>query len=250
MASRFVYHDPAANHYRYAHEADFLRLEMLVAAGGVYADMDTLFVNPIPPELFEKPFVIGREQDFQASPGAPPQPSICNALLMSEPDSKFGRLWLERMSSAFDGTWSAHSCQLPQQLSAEHPDLVHIEPQRSFFHHACTIEGIRMLFEGCDPDLEGIYSMHLWHHLWAPWWRRDFTRFHEGRLTETYIRRADTTYGFASSRFLDAKNTVRVPIRRAVSPYITALDYWSTRAGLRALSLRSQWTSWLRSVLR
>jgi hypothetical protein len=243
VASRFEYQDRAADYYRYAHESDFLRLEKLVALGGVYADMDTLFVNPIPAALFEKPFVLGKEQEFQINRDAAPQPSLCNALMMSEPGSKFGQLWLEQMSSAFDGSWSAHSCQLPQQLSIGHPRWVHIEPRRSFFHHACTVEGIRMLFEGCDPDLEGIYSMHLWHHMWAPWWRRDFTRFHEGRLTEEYVRRAETTYGFVANRFLEPNDSVPVPARRAVSVDVPAFDYWSTRAGLRVMSMRSQWAS-------
>ena len=45
----------------YAHEADFLRLDILLAHGGVYADMDTLFVREYPDPWFEESFAIGEE---------------------------------------------------------------------------------------------------------------------------------------------------------------------------------------------
>ena len=41
--------------YRYAHHADFIRLDALIEHGGVYADIDTIFVRPFPDELFETP---------------------------------------------------------------------------------------------------------------------------------------------------------------------------------------------------
>src|SRR5580658_5080856 len=47
--------------YRYAHHADFVRLDALIEHGGVYADMDTIFLRPFPDDLFDEPFVIGRE---------------------------------------------------------------------------------------------------------------------------------------------------------------------------------------------
>ena len=47
--------------YRYAHHADFVRLDALIEYGGIYADIDTVFVNPFRPDLFERPFVIGAE---------------------------------------------------------------------------------------------------------------------------------------------------------------------------------------------
>src|ERR1022692_1554720 len=47
--------------YRYAHHADFIRLDALIEHGGIYADIDTIFVRDIPAELLAAPFVIGRE---------------------------------------------------------------------------------------------------------------------------------------------------------------------------------------------
>src|SRR2546427_163563 len=36
--------------YLYAHHADFIRLDALIEHGGVYADIDTLFLRPCPDE--------------------------------------------------------------------------------------------------------------------------------------------------------------------------------------------------------
>lgn len=202
LVSRQRYSERLINFFRYAHHSDFIRLEKLVEHGGVYADMDTLFVNPLPPRLFEQPFVLGREDDVYDARTQSYRPSLCNALMMAEPGAEFGRIWQSRMAEAFDGTWSNHSCLLPQQISEESPALIHIEPPRSFYKHMCNPQGLKTLFEQCDPDFEDVYSMHMWNHLWASRWRRDFSDFHMGRLTEPFIREADTTYNIAARRFL------------------------------------------------
>jgi hypothetical protein len=106
------------------------------------------------------------------------------------------------MPDALDGTWSAHSCFLIHALSEAHPELVHLEPRESFYKHMWTREGLHTLLEGLDPDTEGVYSMHLWSHLWWSRKRKDFTRFHAGRLTERFVRNVDTTYNVIARRFL------------------------------------------------
>jgi hypothetical protein len=198
FVSGFAYANPAVARYRYAHQSDFIRLEKVLEHGGVYADIDTLFVNPFPDRLFSESFVLGREGDVVPSPGEPAEPSLCNALIMSEPGAEFGRRWLEEMPLAFDGTWSRHSTLLPERLRQRHPDLVRVEPQRTFYKHAWTREGLGTLLEGLDRDFTGVVSMHLWSHLWWARGRRDFSSFHAGRLTERRVARVDTTYNVAA----------------------------------------------------
>jgi hypothetical protein len=185
--------------YRYAHETDVVRLEILEREGGVYADIDTLFVAPLPDALYGEPFVLGREADVEG------EPSLCNALLMATPGADFARLWHGRIDGAFDGaSWSAHSTLLPARLHAAHPELAHVEPPRSFYPHMWSADGLRTLFEEDDPaSLEGAYSTHLWAHLWWSSRRRDFSRFHAGLLTEDYVRAGRTTYARAALPFLD-----------------------------------------------
>jgi hypothetical protein len=202
FVSRYRYRDRFTARYRYAHHADFVRLQVLCRHGGVYADLDTIFVNPLPEPLFEESFVIGREPDVVDQRTGRLEPSLCNAFLMSEPGAPFAMLWLDEIEATFDGSWSAHSTLLPERLRRQHPRLLHVEPPRSFYKHSWTREGIRGLLESRDTDFEGVYSLHLWAHLWWLRRRRDLSSFNAPRLTEEYVRRGETTYAIAARPFL------------------------------------------------
>jgi hypothetical protein len=188
--------------WTYAHEADFLRLSILLDAGGVYADMDTLFVEPLPAHLFAKPFVIGEEAPLPGADGVL-RPSLCNALLLAPPGATFARRWLEATARVFDGTWSRHSCQEAVRLWADAPGDVHVVPQPYFYKHAATPRGVRTLLESFDPDVASVCSLHLWAHLWWDAWRTDFTTLHAASIDEDYVRTRKTTYAVLARRFLD-----------------------------------------------
>ena len=188
----------------YAHQADFVRLQVLASNGGVYADMDTLFVRKLRAELFSERFVIA-EEDLVTSPREPaPELLLCNAFLMSARDSMFARAWLDRMYQVFDGTWNRHSSDEAARLSRVMPGEVRVVPTRHHYRFPCTPEGIRTLLQGIDTDLEDVYSVHLWAHMWWSPLRTDITTFHKGLLTEQFIRTVDTTYNLIARRYLDA----------------------------------------------
>jgi hypothetical protein len=186
----------------YAHHSDFLRLKILLEHGGVYADMDTLFVNPLPVYLFDQQFVLGEERPVEREPGGAPMPSLCNALIMAAPGAEFARLWLKRMYQVFDGTWNRHSCQEAARMWETATAPLYVAPEHFFYKHGWTPEGIHALFEGLDADFSQVYSMHLWSHLWWDEWRTDFTTFCAGMLTEEHIRQVDTTYNVVARRYL------------------------------------------------
>jgi hypothetical protein len=195
--------------YRYAHHADFVRLDALIEHGGLYADIDTVFVRPLPDELYDAPFVIGQEDPVRDERTGQTRPSVCNALLLGEPGSAFARAWRAGMGAALDGTWSNHSGFLARSLADGMPDDVRVVPREAFFPASFTAEGIRSLFEGDDLDTSRSYSVHLWSHLW---WRRertDFTRVHAGQLTADHIRSVDTSYN------------------RLARPFVPDLDLWT-----------------------
>lgn len=203
VAQNFKFKNRAQRAYSYAFHSDFIRLEKLVEHGGVYADLDSIFVNNMPNRFFSYPFVLGREIDFYDQTTKQARASLCNAFIMSQPGAEFGKLWLRQMGDSWDNQLlTKHSTLLPYELSRQYPELVQIEPQRSFFHHSYTPEGIRRLFEGCDRDVHDIYSLHLWSHLWWSRWRRDFSSFHAGKLTEDFIRNVDTTYNILARPYL------------------------------------------------
>jgi hypothetical protein len=93
---------------------------------------------------------------------------------------------------------------LPFRLSQEHPEWIHVEPPRSFFHFGYHSAGLRSIFKRRVQDLDGIYSIHLWSHCWWDATTRHSARFHAQRLTPAYIRHANTTYAAISRQFLPA----------------------------------------------
>lgn len=201
--SSFLYTDPGIGQYRYAHLSDIARLEILIKYGGIYADIDTLFINKLPESFFEHKFVMGREKvDWTTVAAREAGGSLCNAWMMGMPGSEFAKLLLARTYETFDGTWSAHSTFLPYRLSREHPDWIHVEPQRSFFFYDWTREGIRGIFEKSLPNLDNVYSIHLWSHMWWDRKRIDFSYFHAGRLTPEYIRFSKSAYAELARPFL------------------------------------------------
>jgi hypothetical protein len=187
--SNYRYRDPTLNQYRYAHLADVARLEILLSEGGVYADIDTLFLRPFPTHWREKAFILGQEK---LPPGA--TGSLCNAWIASSPGAEFGRLWLEGMAQAFDGGWSNHSTLLPFELWRKHPELIDVQPETAFYALDYSPHGIDDLFLRSVPLPKNAYSLHLWNHLWFAPQRRDFSHFHSGRLTIDYVAHANTTY--------------------------------------------------------
>ena len=186
----------------YAHHSDFVRLDALIEQGGVYADIDTLFVRPFPDEWFAEQFVIGHEDPIRDQLTDELRPSLCNALLLSAPDSEFARTWRSEMAGALNGTWSNHSTLLPYELSRRLPGSVRVEPLRSFFAYGPSRHGLASLFERDEPDTDGIYSLHLWSHLWWDAARRDLSDVHAGQLTPEYVRTSESTYARLARPFL------------------------------------------------
>lgn len=176
----------------YAHHADVIRLEVLVAEGGIYADIDTLFVAPVPAYYDGEPFVIGEEEvGAEARRGGR---SLCNAFMAAQPGSAFARRWLERIRLVFDGTWSRHSCTEAALLAGERPGEVTVLSAVPHAYFPATREGLADLFARNVELPDAVVSIHWWEHLWWSPLRRDFTTFDNASLTEDYVRGADTTF--------------------------------------------------------
>lgn len=222
-ATSHVYEDAGIAAFRYAHVADFLRLEILIAEGGIYADMDSLFLQPFPKHWHSLSCIMGRERP-PAVRGV--DGSLCNALILAEPGAPFCRLWLEQMTEAFDGSWSNHSTILPYRLAQARPEFIHVEPEASFFALDWTSEGLDALFLRHTALPGTAYSLHLWSHLWFDAGRRDFSLFRGDLLTVDYLAFAQTTYARHARAFMPEGAE---PSRRR---------YLSQRATLAAHQLR------------
>ncbi len=203
----FRYDDPVVQRYSYAHQADFIRLDVLAEHGGLYADIDTLFVAPPPPALWEARCVIGREADVVDSRTGRSRPSLSNALVMAEPGATFVEQWRAEIADAMDGTWAAHSCFLAEDLSRRlestgRSDDVRVEPERTFHAFPPSPDGLHRLLVERETDLDAIVSVHLAAHLWWEEDRRDFSAVHALQIDEAWIRAGSSTYAAAARRFL------------------------------------------------
>jgi len=188
--------------YRYAHHSDFVRLDALIESGGFYADIDTLFVRPFPAEFFAEKFVMGREDDVRDELTGVVRPSLCNALLLSAPRSLFAVTWRRTAAGALDGTWSNHSTLLPYELSEKLPGAVRVEPRGSFYEYGPNSDDLARLLERPGDAPPGLFTIHLWAHLWWAAERRDFSSMHAGLLDEEFVRSVDTTYNVLARPFL------------------------------------------------
>lgn len=272
VVNEYEYADPELRPLRYAHLADFVRLDQLIEYGGVYADIDTLFLKPIPEEYFDASFVIGREPDVFDAETQTGTPSLCNALLMSEPQAPFAIAWRDGMEDAFDGTWSNHSTLLPARLSEQHPDWVRVVDQDVFYSVAPSPTALFCLFEDDGPSRNQFppeaCSIHLWEHLWRDEGRQDFSMFHLGLLSEEYVRSGRTMYAAHAAAYLpppsppaapqakpwlpEAKEWLRALGGVALLPVLRALGfrgghlglargYFASRAATRSFQTRGSW---------
>ncbi len=185
--------------YQYAHQADVVRLQVLLKEGGVYADIDTLFVRPYPEEYYDAECLLGKEATDEVHETS----TLCNAVIMAKPQSRLVSAWLENMFEEFDGSWNRHSCLAAAKLSRAHPDWVRVVDKRHFFNFDCSSEGIADVFAKDVALPQDLYSIHLWSHIWWDESRTDFVRFHSGMLTEEFIQNFDTTYNLIARQFLD-----------------------------------------------
>lgn len=184
-----------------AHDADFVRLDVLLREGGIYADMDTMFVRPYPELLTDTDFAMAEEVPTPDMRGLL-RPSLCNAVLFSRPGARFARLWRTRMDEAFDGRWSSHSCQLATEMWPEEASHLQVLPSVSCYHFQADQRGLAELFTEVAQVPQEVCSIHLWAHLWWDAWRTDFTSFHAGLITEQWLRESPVTYAVLARQYL------------------------------------------------
>ncbi len=196
--------DPVIASYRYAHHSDVIRLDVLAREGGMYADIDTIFVRPVPDEWWNLDAVIGREAPVTYPDRGEPEPSVSNALVMARPGSSYIERWRDQILGAMDGSWSGHSCRLATRLAERYPDEVLVVGRECFSPFGHTIEGMKALLE--EPSVPGAldrsYSVHLCAHLWWEQTRTDFSTFAAAAATEAHLASAATPLARIARPFL------------------------------------------------
>lgn len=207
-----------------AHQADVLRLEILIREGGIYLDMDTLCLNSFSP-LLSYGCVMGR----QAGRG------LCNAVILAEPGSDFLKSWYAEYKSfrsqGRDQFWDEHSVQVPARLAEQNPKSLHIEDAFAFFWPMYTASPIplwnRPVANRFDrmqvaikkglalAFLKSSYSMHLWESFW---WEEYLSR-----VTPQYLETSADNFARLGRRFMKESDGRPVDFMRLFRPFLKKL---------------------------
>lgn len=147
-----------------AHQADVVRLRVLLEHGGVYIDSDVWCLRPFA-ELNHGGFWMGRQAQHYG---------LCNATFGGCAGSPFVTRWLDSYrtfrSTGRDQYWDEHSVRIPKQLAEQWPDEITVFPPTHFFH---PLWGqLRRCFRhGSSSLLRSSYSVHLWESICWDWLR-------------------------------------------------------------------------------
>lgn len=149
-----------------AHMADIVRLQQIVAHGGIYLDLDVLCVKPFTP-LLDNSLVLGQE-DYRGK-----NVGLCNAVILSEPNANFAKRWLEGFnpetslwrgfrSKGFDQYYSELSVKYPKFLSMIYAEEITIVDRKQFFYPNYDPEELALFFTQDTELFKDAYCYHLW----------------------------------------------------------------------------------------
>jgi hypothetical protein len=209
------------NHF--AHQADVIRLQVLIEEGGIYLDSDVLCNKSFGPLLD----IEGDKGDFIMSKEGDGLHKLSNAIMLSKKGAEFPQTWLGRYTNFNDDVWVEHSIELPYTLSEEFPDkltilghkafawpLYHSEHLRWFFRNGVNYakcdysDGIVSKLGGnltTDETFDESYALHLWTGKSVT---NEFVKDFpdnpmEDWLTVENIRNIDTPFNKLARRFLE-----------------------------------------------
>ncbi len=141
-----------------AHQADVLRLDILLEQGGIYLDLDTITARSFS-DLLHHETVLGEERVDGKLVG------LCNAVIAARVNAPFLRRWRDSYRSfrsrGRDEYWNEHSVQVPAELHSEQQDTVTVLPFQAFFDPPYTEPLLSDFFFGNSAHPQA-YCHHLW----------------------------------------------------------------------------------------
>lgn len=200
-----------------AHQADVIRLAVLLAEGGIYLDFDTITVRSFAP-LLDRQCVIGQEALNGKIEG------LCNAIILAEANSRFLALWQESYktfrSQGRDEFWNEHSVRIPSELAGLFPESVTVLGNASLMRPEYSEGEIEAFFFGDFNHLD--HAAAFAHHLWESVTWGVFSRINEtspawlgpylSQIIRTVVPAADLER-FADYRKQRLERLMRSPIR-------------------------------------
>ncbi|XP_005090103.1 uncharacterized protein LOC101864351 [Aplysia californica] len=149
-----------------SHASDYLRADILLRYGGIYADWDVLFVKPMWPSL--------RRHKTTANVDWPKTgvfPDVINlGVLIAAPGAPFLRHFLESYRWYLDNHWSYNAIHMPYKVYEKVPSSLNIDRHLQV---SCAVGNCHATFLGGykEADLDHLKSPSLS-------WRKDTLAFH------------------------------------------------------------------------
>jgi len=194
----------------FAHQADVLRLEILMREGGIYLDMDILSLNSLAPLRKKYKCVMGMEEGV----------GLCNAVILAERNAEFLKICYEEYrtfrSKGFDEFYGEHSVRIPYRNAKKYPHLVHMEDKFSFYWPYYDGSPITLWDRPADgmrdawmirlkkwfalKFISTSYCLHLWESLWWKKYLKD--------IDLEYIKNNDNNFSKLCRRYLFAEGGI------------------------------------------
>jgi SAM-dependent methyltransferase len=186
----------------YAHQADVLRLEIILKQGGIYLDMDVVCLNSFKP-LLKYDCVMGLEG----------KKGLCNAVILAKPNAEFIKKWYEEYatfkSKGRDKLWVEHSVITPLRIARKNPKIIHIEDKFSFFWPTVGSPELLWLTDSLEVNLGYKRKFQNWgkwmilsnsycKHLWSSLWWNDYLQ----DLTPECIEKSNNNFSRLYRKFL------------------------------------------------
>jgi hypothetical protein len=149
----------------WAHKSDIIRLDVLKQHGGIYIDTDVLVLRSFD-HFRQYPFTMGnwRPPDLELI--------LCNAVVLSTPDSAFLSTWYEAYRTADFKCWDCQSVVRPTEMArhSTRDPPIHVANRTAFY----TVDWLarssaELLGEEkkrrhrYTAPFDGIFAQHLWN---------------------------------------------------------------------------------------
>ena len=178
---------------RFPHQADVLRLELLLQFGGTYLDMDVMLLRPTTPLLAQAARspggVVLAHEGIDGTIGAG------NAFMVTTPNASVVQVWYGKYRDFSDGIWNGFSVRLPMDLAVERPGSVVLLNYTSLYWPPWNPWGVAQLYRTPRCLMPGSIGVHLWE---TKMWRALLSK-----LTAELVNRRDTCFARIAAAVLD-----------------------------------------------
>ena len=175
---------------RFAHQADVLRLELLLQFGGVYLDLDVLLIQPLPPALLTAPEgIVLAHEGIDGTIGAG------NAMMIVRRNHSLMADWYGRYHKFSDAVWNGFSVRLPMEMAIAKPGSVNLLPYTALYWPPWNPWGVAQIYRSARCMMPESIGLHLWEtKMWASLL---------SKLQPEAVRKRDTCFTRLAAAVLD-----------------------------------------------